>query len=372
MEKDFIELDRKIKIEAILNRIKKTDARIIPELAVLLSEIGLVQILEASPAFITSGIGFIAISYYMFTKNMRCEKIMYHNECYQNIQSLLRTTDTYSDCIETYNNYINKYNTFLNQLGITTLMEEIVIFQKMLNDGYLFKDKKGGYNNLDTPSSTFSCKFELDELLGCRVSTGTYVCRHVSALLNDILSNNDTINENSIKPLYMRLKIAEEESGVVSNNKRQIIPNHAVILFKENDYYFGYCPTMNCFISIEEYIEEAKVTKIKAYDISGKSIKYYGVIPEIYNNFRDDYGHQIEEDIFSTENCNGKYSLRNDRLNKLYLSYLKAQKKISNYDKESFMEFYINTIDNLESMSENITTMVPNNKKGKVKQLIIK
>ena len=36
------------------------------------------------------------------------------------------------------------------------------------------------------------------------------------------------------------------------------------------------------------------------------------------------------------------------------------------------MEFYINTIDNLESMSENITTMVPNNKKGKVKQLIIK
>ena len=70
MEKDFIKLERKIKVETIFNRIKKTDARIIPELAVLLNEIGLVQILEASPAFITTGIGFIAISCYMFAKNI--------------------------------------------------------------------------------------------------------------------------------------------------------------------------------------------------------------------------------------------------------------------------------------------------------------
>mgnify|MGYP004456233703 FL=1 len=370
MEKDFIKLERKIKVETIFNRIKKTDARIIPELAVLLDEIGLVQILEASPAFITSGIGFIAISCYMFAKNMRCEKIMYHNECYHNIQSLLRTTDTYSNCIESYNDYIHKYNTFLNQLGITSPMEEIVIFQKMLKNGYLFKDKKGGYNNLDTPSGAFSCMFELDELLGCRVSTGTYVCRHVSSLLNDILNNNIVINENNIKPFYMQLKISEEESGVVADNKRQVMPNHAAILFKGNDYYFGYCPTMNCFISIEEYMEELKATKIKAYDISGKNIKYYGVIPEYYNDFLDDY--QIEKDIFSSGNSNGKYSLGNDELSKLSLSYFKAQRKIDNYDKEPFIGFYINTIDNLGSMSEDITAMVPNNKKGKVKQLIIK
>ena len=45
---------------------------------------------------------------------------------------------------------------------------------------------------------------------------------------------------------------------------------------------------MNCFISIEEYMEELKAIKIKAYDISGKNIKYYGVIPEYYNDFLDE------------------------------------------------------------------------------------
>lgn len=354
MERDFVKLNKKIKLDKIIDRLKKTDARIMPELSILLNEIGLVQIIDNNPSSITVGAGLIALSYYILAKDMRYERIIHHNSCYDEFQKLLKDTKTYENCKSEYINYIHKFNTLIEQLDINNLMEIIVLFQKLFQEGYLFKDRKGRYNTDAVPNGSFNSMLELDELLGCRVSTGTYVCRHVSSLLNDILNSNSIMRNNNISTTYAQVWITDEENNMV-NYKKNTAPNHAIILFKDNDKYVGYCPTMNCFISIEGYVDEIKGTKIKAYDISDKSIRYYGVISS-YNDFKQD---QIKDNTMNETD-----------LNQLLISYLKSKEKIDSYGKEPFTGFYINTKENLDNMSECIDAMVP--KKNKVKQLIIK
>lgn len=355
MENDFVKLDRKIKLDEIINRLETPDARIITELSILLNELGLVKLMNNGLSSISTGIGFISLGCYVFAKKIKYERITYENNRCIEIRELLRTTKTYEECKKGYIDYIEKCNTFIEELNPNNLMEIIVLFQKLLQENYLCKDKKGSYNANAVPRHKFNTMFELDELLGCRVSTGAYSCRHISSLLNDILNSNSLLAKNGIHSFYTKVWITDDINRV-GDYKKNDFPNHAIILFEKNGKYMGYCPTMNCFISLDEYINGTKSIRIKAYDVFDKSIRYYGFIPESYNNFDQD---QIKSNILNTEN-----------LNKLSTLYMKKKEQIDNYDEDLFTSFYSETSKNLENMSEGINVMVP--QKRKLKQLIIR
>lgn len=98
------------------------------------------------------------------------------------LYSMLRTTETYNNCMTLYNSYLDRYIEFLASLNITDVDMIALAYKKMLDDGYLSCNKKHGYDNsfrhIYNSNLNISSFMDLDELEGCYVATGSYVCRH--------------------------------------------------------------------------------------------------------------------------------------------------------------------------------------------------
>ena len=85
------------------------------------------------------------------------------------LYAMLRTTETYCNCIYEYNSYLKKYADFLNSLNIKDADMVAMMYKKMLDNGYLSYNKKHKYDksfkNLYNKIRKFCKIFEIFTLL---------------------------------------------------------------------------------------------------------------------------------------------------------------------------------------------------------------
>lgn len=172
------------------------------------------------------------------------------------LYSALRTTETYNRCITEYNNYLTEYVQFMASLGITDAVGIALTYKKMLDDGYLSYNRKCSYDNsfrhIYNSNLNMSSFMDLDELEGCYIATGSFVCRHMSTFLTELEGRAGENSYNGYVAAYKRKKHKNYIAKLRPYNN--ILANHQITYIDNNGFY-GYCPTSGLFIQLENYYE---------------------------------------------------------------------------------------------------------------------
>ncbi len=290
------------------------------------------------------------------------------------LYSMLRTTETYNNCMTLYNSYLDRYIEFLASLNITDVDMIAFAYKKMLDNGYLSYNKKHGYDNsfrhIYNSNLNISSFMDLDELEGCYVATGSYVCRHMSSFLTDLEGRAGENGYNTYVATYRRKK---HKNGIVRLNSlfgNRVYANHQITCV-DNEGFYGYCPTSGLFIQFENYFDN-KCDK-EDIVIYGRSIDIdeYRIGEFNYYVSYSDYSkimNNPDEDITTLFNNHNKKVFKHINISDLQEKD-KYVSEVLDSEQDSLKDFYIDTEEYLSSINSLMNTMVP---KKNLKSLLIK
>lgn len=149
----------------------------------------------------------------------------------ENQKTIQEIEKLYQEFLDNYYNLNNIFN-FNNQIQIYTL------YKKLLLDGYLSKDKTFNFRN-DLQNETTK------KLYGTKIFTGYACCRHISAMLCDILNNlnipsctvhvyfPDSTDDYLIKD--EKTLINYQNQKIFLELLKKIIGNHAITYSYQNE-----------------------------------------------------------------------------------------------------------------------------------------
>lgn len=135
------------------------------------------------------------------------------------------TTEYLTKITKIYNEIIKNYAHLNYDLGFENPIEIYTLFHKLMHRGYL----SFGYNFEYNTTETLNNK----NILGVDVINGKGVCRHISAMLQDIFDELKINNE--ILPIYLY-----EDN---SSNKFHLSGNHVINLASQNNRVYFLDPT---------------------------------------------------------------------------------------------------------------------------------
>ena len=157
---------------------------------------------------------------------------------------------------------VNRTRDLLAQLEANDPFYVCAIFQYVLWNGYFSKDKRLVYD--------FDRRVNATTLFGADIMRGYSVCLNNSIMLRDVLNfmgiesyymgvnlkdNLDLI----YKPSIFRAFSEEERNKGFLNKIREAIfnrvTNHAIVMFKYNEYYFGSDPTNLAFLNFVDFLK---------------------------------------------------------------------------------------------------------------------
>ncbi len=273
---------------------------------------------------------------------------------YAGVRHLICDSDMYKKLEEDYYNYLNKLVSFFIKQKITDSIDVAIFYQLLLSNGFLSYNKKFKYDNdLTKEYAIKNNKYELEYLLGARISTGEAVCRHQTSLYIDIQNNigNFTWELNVLpiykKDLYNFLKLNSVET------------NHLIAITQNEKYIFSYDATNNLFLdiinankSINEYKNLILKPNIKLKK-EDEDILY--IAPSDKNNY--DIDSKLSINLLDKSELNERCNMINRQFNE-------------EKDKD-ILNFYLETRNQLERINKQINEISPI-KKEKIKRLIIK
>ena len=276
------------------------------------------------------------------------------------LYATLRTTKTYCNCIHEYSSYLDRYGSFLYSLNIKDSDMVAIMYKKMLSSGYLSYNRKHKYDksfkNIYNKSINISSFMDLDELEGCYITTGSYICRHMSSFLTDLEGRvgNDSYNGYVAVCNHKTSKVKPQNNGIYAN--------HQITLIKDNNEFYGYCPTEGLFIEFIDLINN-NILIGKSIDADNNCIGDF-----YYYMFLRDYELIVEDksnDILSLFNNPSYKELDIDDL----IKKTNIIKNIIRSNKKDIDTFYLDNKSSLESINNMIKTMVP---KKNIEKLIIR
>lgn len=139
----------------------------------------------------------------------------------ENEEYLTKTKSTYNTIIKNYVE-LNRYFDLENPIEIYAL------YTKLLHRGYLSIDGNFKYDPKETSI------YNIKTLLGVDIINGNGVCRHVSAMLKDIL--NELKIQNEVLPVYV--------CDNTNSNKAHLSGNHVINLVAQNNKNYFLDPTI--------------------------------------------------------------------------------------------------------------------------------
>ena len=287
------------------------------------------------------------------------------SEVITEIKNEIRKSNEYRDLREEYNNYVVSLAKFIKSQGIIDGPGIAFLYQHMLDSGYLSYHKKHEYYNSCRHKNVVenATRYEIEELWGSRISTGSSVCRHMSSLLTDI--------ENEIGNSAHTLKVFYANKNIPVSYYSNFIPDHCINVITTDNNIFGYCPTNKLVLSLKtdyENIPPKLETYLSLSPVLGKSNFNSILVARDNDNYKIDNSfeenHKISQ-VFRLENLNNYdmetlYKRRVDIMKYLYVD--NGIKELNNY--------YENNIDTLRSIKEKTEYLTPLTT-DKVKKLII-
>jgi len=146
----------------------------------------------------------------------------------------LQELNEYKECTELYDKFVTSIANLFEKLQIKNPLEIAVLYNYILEKGYLSKDSKYKYHIFKNEDELYH------ELLGTRITTGYGVCRHNASLLTDIL--NKMGNIAATVPV-----LSSKESDFIQKtaniNNDQIDGNHCITGMLVDDKKVTYDPT---------------------------------------------------------------------------------------------------------------------------------
>lgn len=301
-----------------------------------------------------------AILSYTAVKTIYKTMILSKNEIYSiqfKIREEIRKTDTYKKSREEYQKYIEKLALFMTKrLGIKDSTQISLIYNKMLDEGFLSYNKAHEYSLKYNQNS----QYELFELLGIRIATGSSVCRHNAASLTDLQ------NEIGNKVYFVsNIAIPSSEMNPDDTPEHMIYQtNHAstLIIDDKNSNLQIYDPTNH------QLIENINIM----YPNYDAPCLYYQenpdeviVAPICYISNPQKISKDSDRLPLSREEKNEiiNYAINNTatnmRKNEIHAKNTIAEyKKITEYDDE-MQDFYLETRPQLERMKDLYEDIVP-------------
>lgn len=285
------------------------------------------------------------------------------------LYAALRTTKTYKTCIETYDRYLNNYIKFLNSIEIKDSDMVALLYRKMLLDGYLTYNKNIKYDKSYGKlyrKLNISSIMDLDELEGCYVATGLYICRHISSFLTDLESRAGYEVSNMYVATYKQKK---HKKGIADIKifPDGVISNHQITLLNNNNAY-GFCPTSGLFIEFNDYVtnkynstDNIIVGRSKDSNDCKENDFYYYMSLNDYITIAADNNDKIIN-LFN----NAKFKSIN--IEELYEKNLLVN-ELYRKRKSEIEIFYEDTKEDLSLIANSMNTMVP---KKNIKSLKIK
>lgn len=358
-EIDFIKLEKDIKSLLLKKKMMFHDNRVIPEISVLLDELGIISLNTDTDYSFIVGTVLLLASTILLNRDIKKNICEINNDSAIIIQETLRNTDTYKICLDTYFKYIDKYVFLLSNLGIKDSNEIAILYQYMLDNGLLSYNKQYSYDKekMTKKLHQYIGLFELDELTGCKVATGVGVCRHSSSQLTDILKR---VGYNSYNFYVEGLTDNTFNTDTYKLNRI----NHQYTIIENGDQkYFGYCTTSKSFIELDFDFDDKYIHVSTIPLIEGEKL-HESIIPLDFNLLVYD-NKKIVLDLLNRK----KEAFREMNLSLLIHQYIEMENLIRN-NNMLLDEFYENTKEDLEIISNNYKKVVPSS--GKIKQLKIR
>lgn len=357
-EIDFIKLEQSIKKALNSNYWKFSENRIIPEISILLDELGIFSFQSDLKYPILLGTTLLLASSILTSEYLKEKRRRVVNDTSIIIQETIRNTQTYKTCIEFYNQYLDKYVNLLDTLGITDSDEVAIIYQFMLDNGLLSYPKNYHYDQeiISKQLHQYIGLYELDELTACKIATGVGVCRHSSSQLTDIQNRvgNPSYNfyiEGLTRPFNAK------------KYKLRTI-NHQYTMTKDKDnHYYAYCTTSKSFVKLD-YEVKNKYIHATTIPLMESEKEYETIIPLDFNLLIKNNDEIIKDLLYQKQTSYRK-------MNPMALLYKYDRiKELIIHNTDILEEFYQNTKEDLKKISDSYNCIVPSH--DKIKSLKIR
>ena len=205
----------------------------------------------------------MSLSGYLSTKKFLKENFDKMNIYYKIYEKLIKT-ETYNDCYVNYLSFIDQFATFLKQFGFKSSQEAIPFIQKIIDSGYL---------SVRGENKAISYRFGKDyiyELLGTRVLSGTFSCRHSVSFISDIMN---TLGYKA-EPILAK----KTTNPLLLKDSKTLIYDHTILGIETENGKYAYCSVAKEFYSKVE-------TSIKIGGISLNTERILDNLEKTFKNF---------------------------------------------------------------------------------------
>lgn len=182
---------------------------------------------------------------------------------------MLRTTTTYNELMTEYQKYIKDVAKLVKMVGLKSAKENVVYLHGLMELGYFSKQ-------MDHKYQLFKNEREyLVELCGAKVTTGTCVCRHMSAFMSDVMNELGYTAANVSCTL-------NEDNPVKRIQKGNVTLDHSVLAVVDDGYKFLFDATNGNFVAtpVDFDFTEIESILVSQYVIPDKK-KYLIVCPKM-------------------------------------------------------------------------------------------
>ena len=242
-------------------------------------------------------------------------------------------TEEFQEYVELYKEYVKDNSRFLSELGAKGDLSGAYLYKLLLDDGFFSENREvnvGSYKN---------DKYDrFLDVMGARVTTGAYCCRHAASLLTDIINGMGGVAAN--------VSVVNKSFGHM--NKNQFRPDHLVTALIHNDKCAMVDPLMHKDffpVGATPIIDERRktVNNIKAQSLAstilleGRSSEY-SIEQNNKKNFRKIMKNpslQLNSDMMASYTlANDIFDRNRDEIETFYNDEVPKIKKLSMYNKK--------------------------------------
>lgn len=171
-------------------------------------------------------------------------------------------SDQYAESVELYSEYVSDIASLFKDLNFDSNLAACFAYRYCLERGFLSKNSQFSY-------TVYKDHFDnLVDLYGASIATGTGCCRHISALLTDVINEmGGTAANISVASIYGKENARHMLTGVVHNDKSlavdattdfNIFPYAGVLFFKDKKKRKNYV-VVNPIIEESLYEQESSL-----------------------------------------------------------------------------------------------------------------
>lgn len=244
------------------------------------------------------------------------------------LQDKIRQNEKFQSFFKEYQAFVLDYVAFLNDMNIINPMDVALFYKLCLKGGYLSFYKKNSFKEEDTNEVYLP-----SEILGCKVTSDTSICRNNASFLTDVMNAKDITSTNLIaKAGYFKISIFPS----LFDRKYELSFNHQIVGYIENNELRAYDPTCDLGFNLSElsfFKEQVEIgEEIRTqYPILIYSKTTYSIEEERREQLKEYKKACITKEEWqeSKENIKEKYDALEDDLEDFWLSQQEKMKFLS-------------------------------------------